>query len=313
MKGTTNAVLQPLEVDIELCGEPHKMEIDTGATKTIISETTYSELPENVKLVNSNAILSTYTGEKIPVIGKVTVPVKYGEQNHNLSALVVQGEGPNLLGRDWLHVIKLNWQTVFKVNEGNTKLAHVLETHNEVFKEGLGTLRGTEAKIYVDSNTQPRFVKARPVPYAMKEKIERELDRLVSEGILSPVEFSEWAAPIVPVLKPNGSIRICGDYKCTVNQVSKLDNYPIPKTEDLLATLGGGNKFTKLDMSQAYQQMTLDEQSKSYTTINTHKGLYQYNRLPFGISSAPGIFQRTMESLLQGIPHVIVANRRHPG
>ncbi|KAK3738200.1 hypothetical protein QZH41_012780, partial [Actinostola sp. cb2023] len=307
MKGTTNAVLQPLEVDIELCGEPHKMEIDTGATKTIISETTYSELPENVKLVNSNAILSTYTGEKIPVIGKVTVPVKYGEQNHNLSALVVQGEGPNLLGRDWLHVIKLNWQTVFKVNEGNTKLAHVLETHNEVFKEGLGTLRGTEAKIYVDSNTQPRFVKARPVPYAMKEKIERELDRLVSEGILSPVEFSEWAAPIVPVLKPNGSIRICGDYKCTVNQVSKLDNYPIPKTEDLLATLGGGNKFTKLDMSQAYQQMTLDEQSKSYTTtINTHKGLYQYNRLPFGISSAPGIFQRTMESLLQGIPHVIV-------
>ncbi|KAK3727746.1 hypothetical protein QZH41_005201 [Actinostola sp. cb2023] len=89
MKGTTNAA-QPLEVDIELCGEPHK--IDTGATKTIISETgAYSELRENVKLVNSNAILSTYTEEKIPVTGRVTVPVKYGEQNHNLSALVVQG------------------------------------------------------------------------------------------------------------------------------------------------------------------------------------------------------------------------------
>ena len=113
-------------------------------------------------------------------------------------------------------------------------------------------------------------------------------------------------APIVPVVKQDGSVRICGDYKCTVNQVSKLDNYPIPKTEDLLATLGGGNKFTKLDMSQAYQQLLLDEESKKFTTINTHKGLYQYNRLPLGVSSAPGIFQRTMENLLQGIPHVVV-------
>ena len=98
-------------------------------------------------------------------------------------------------------------------------------------------------------------------------------------------------------MKQDGSVRICGDYKCTVNQVSKLDNYQIPKTEDLLATLGGGNKVTKLDMSQAYQQLLLDEESKKYTTINTHKGLYQYNRLPFGVSSAPGIFQRTMENL----------------
>jgi len=120
------------------------------------------------------------------------------------------------------------------------------------------------------------------------------------------VEFTERAAPIVPVVKQDGSVRICGDYKCTVNQVSKLDNYPIPKTDDLLATLGGGNKFTKLDMSQAYQQLLLDEESKKFTTINTHKGLYQYNRLPFGVSSAPGIFQRTMENLLQGIPHVVV-------
>lgn len=94
----------------------------------------------------------------------------------------------------------------------------------------------------------------------------------------------------VPVAKPNGNVRICGDYKLTVNQVSKLDNYPIPKTEDLLATLGGGEKLTKLDMSQAYQQMTLDEESRKFTTINTHKGLFQYNRLPFGVSSAPGIF-----------------------
>ena len=169
----------------------------------------------------------------------------------------------------------------------------------------MGTLKGTTAKIYVDPEATPKFMKARPVPYALKAKVELELDRQ-RENIISPIEFSEWAAPIVPVVKQDGSVRICGDYKGTVNQVSKLDNYPIPKTEDLLATLGGGNKFTKLDMSQAYQQLELEESSKKFTTINTHKGLYQYNGLPFGVSSAPGIFQRTMENLLQGIPHVVV-------
>ena len=74
----------------------------------------------------------------------------------------------------------------------------------------------------------------------------------------------------------------------------------------MLATLGGGEKFTKLEMNQAYQELQLDDESKRYTTINTHKGLFQYNRLPYGISSAPGIFQRNMENPLQNIPYVIV-------
>lgn len=74
----------------------------------------------------------------------------------------------------------------------------------------------------------------------------------------------------------------------------------------MLATLGGEEKFTKLDMSQAYQQLQLEDESKQYTTINTHKGLFQYNPLPYGVSSAPGIFQRNMENLLQNITYVIV-------
>ena len=264
------------EVTVELCGEPHKLEIDTGATRTVLNEETYNKLRDKLELKNSKAILSTYTGEKIPVSGEVLIPVKYQNQLHNLSAMVVKSPGPNLLGRDWLQVIKLNWNSIFNIQEGNPQLQKILDAHKDVFGEGLGTLKGTEAKIYVDPSAPPKFMKARPVPYALKAKVEKELDRLQSEGIISPVVFTEWAAPIVPVVKQDGSVRICGDYKCTVNQVSKLDNYPIPKTEDLLATLGGGKKFTKLDMSQAYQQLLLDEESKKYTTINTHKGLYQY-------------------------------------
>ena len=84
------------------------------------------------------------------------------------------------------------------------------------------------------------------------------------------------------------------------------NNYPVLKTEDLLATLGGGNRFMKLDMSQSCLQLELEEGSKKFTTINRYKGLYQHNRLPFGVSSAPGIKQCTVENLLQDIPHVVV-------
>ena len=130
---------------------------------------------------------------------------------------------------------------------------------------------------------------------------------MVDQGILTPVQFADWVAPIIPVLKSDKqNVRICGDFKRTVNQVSKVYKYPIPKIEDLFTSLAGGKTFTTLDMSQAYQQLLLDEPSKKLVVINTPRGLFQYNRLLFGIASAPGIFQRVMDSLLQGIPGVVV-------
>ena len=85
----------------------------------------------------------------------------------------------------------------------------------------------------------------------------------------------------------------------------EVNQYPLPKPEDLFATLAGGKKFTKLDLSQAYQQLTLDNESRKYVTINTHKRLYQYTRLSFGVASAPAISQRLMDTILQNIPNVI--------
>ena len=84
-----------------------------------------------------------------------------------------------------------------------------------------------------------------------------------------------------------------------------MDQYPLPKLEELFATLDGGKKYTKLDMSQAYQQLVLDEESTKYVTINTNRRLYHYTRLPFGVASTPAIFQKIMDSVLQGIPNVI--------
>ena len=128
----------------------------------------------------------------------------------------------------------------------------------------------------------PKFFKPRPVPYAIRDEVSAQLDKLEAEGVLEKVSHSDWAAPIVVVPKQDGSYRLCGDYKVTINQALEVDQYSLPRPDDLLATLAGGQKFTKLDLRQAYQQLRLDDQSKPLTTINTHKGLYQYTRLPYG-------------------------------
>ena len=105
--------------------------------------------------------------------------------------------------------------------------------------------------------------------------------------------------------KKDGSLRLCGDYKMTLNQYADVDQYPLPNTEDLFATLAGGQVFSKTDLSNAYQQVELDEDSQKYLTINTQKGLYRYKRLPFGVSIAPAIFQRIVDQLLQGVKFTV--------
>ena len=138
----------------------------------------------------------------------------------------------------------------------------------------------------------------------MRPKVEAELDKLEKEGILSKVDHSEWATPIVPVVKRDNTVRICGDFKATLNPVLKVDQYPLPRIEDIFASLAGGQTFSKIDLTQAYLQMAVADDCRKYLTINTHRGLYRYNRLAFGVASAPAVWQRAIDQVLQGIPNV---------
>ena len=144
-------------------------------------------------------------------MGQAEIKVQYGEQELQLLLIVVAGKGPNLFGRDWLARIQLDWKKIHTI-QGST-LTSVLDRHAHVFQEGLGTLKGYEGQLHVNLETMPKFCRARTVPYAMRVKVEQELDHLVSEGILEPVQFADWTVPIVPVLKSDRqSVRICGDF-----------------------------------------------------------------------------------------------------
>ena len=120
--------------------------------------------------------------------------------------------------------------------------------------------------------------------------VSRELDRLEAAGILEKVECSDLAVAIVPVPKKDGTMRVCGDFNVTINPMLQVDQHPLPNPNELLSTRAGGKTFTKLDLTAAYQQMLLDDESDKLVTLNTHKGLCKCTRLPFGVASAQALF-----------------------
>lgn len=209
-------------------GVPTPMELDTGAAYSVMTQITYQRIAQLKRVCDlepSDLKLKSYSGER--VLGQLPVVVTYGEKQYKLCVLVVDGEGPDLLGRDWMAALKVTFSMgdVYTV-EQERSLQDILAKHSSLFTEELGCLKGMEVKLNIKPNATPKIFKARTVPLALKEKVEKELDKLQSMGIISPVQFSRWAAPTVPVLKQSGEVRICGDYKITVNQACTADSYP---------------------------------------------------------------------------------------
>ena len=295
----------PVTVDVEVEGSVVRMEVDTGSAVSLVNETTFHRLHPTPKLSRSKSVLRTYTGAKIPVIGEFIADIKYNDQTRWLPLVVVGGGGPNLLGRDWLGNLRLDWFNIFSVSE-RYAVTELKETYAEVFKPELGELKGIKVKLDIDKNVSPKFYKPRPLPFLLKSKVDEQLKREIDMGVLEPVGHAVWGAPIVPVLKSDGSVRICGNFKLTANRAIRVDKYPLPRIEDIFSSLAGGQVFTKLDLSQAYQQCVVDEDCRDVLTINTHLGPLRYRRLAYGVNSAVSLFQREMERLMSGMSGVCV-------
>lgn len=116
---------------------------------------------------------STNSGVQIPVYGEIHLPVVYEQEDMVLPLIVADGDGPPLLGRNWLKQLKsVNWHSIFVVSQSET-LSDVLDRHKNVFNTGLGTIEGFKADIQLQESAKPVFCKARSVPYALRQKVEK--------------------------------------------------------------------------------------------------------------------------------------------
>lgn len=298
-----------------------EMMIDTGAAVTLIPQVIFEDKFKNVKLHPTSMQLQAYSGHKINLLGEFKANVAHQGVNYQLPMIVTadqSGKRPVLLGRNWLEVLRLDWSTVHQVSmtpkEGNqvgpTQVDHKFEVDenslknkfNEVFYGPVGSIKSIETEIIIDEQAVPIFCKARSLPYAMHDLVNKEIDNLVKDNIIYPVSQSEWATPLVCILKPDGkSVRLCADFKVTLNKFIKNEHYPLPSTEDIFAKLAGGKVFSKIDLKSAYLQLNVGLKSQPLLTVNTHRGLFRFRKLPFGISSAPFAFQSAMDKVLQGL------------
>ncbi|CAG9126955.1 unnamed protein product [Plutella xylostella] len=300
---------RPVSLTVKVENIFFKMEVDTGSALSCISKQSYLNHFKHVVLKQCELTLSFYDGSKIKPVGYLEVDVSYNGLTKKLDLYVIEGGTTALLGRQWLSELNITIPKIqvnnVSIQDKNQYVNELYSRYGEVWNGELGCFTGGRARLHVREGAAPVFCRARPLPYALRARVDAELDRMLRDGVIEPVETSDWATPLVIANKADGSLRLCADYKVTLNRVLAIDKYPVPKIEDLFTNLNGTNIYSKIDLSQAYNQVLLDETSQ-FTVINTHRGLFKYNRLVYGLSSSPGIFQRIMSNLFSDIPNVII-------
>ena len=159
-------------------------------------------------------------------------------------------------------------------------------------------------KVKADANLY-RLYTPRNIPIPLQNKVREELDRMEALGVISKVtQLCQWCASMVIMPKSNGAIRICVDLK-PLNASVLREAHPIPKVDETLTLLSGATVFSKVDANSGFWQIPLADESQHYTTFISPFGHYQFKKLPFGISSAPEIFQRRMSPVLEGLDGVL--------
>lgn len=302
------------KIDVHINGQRCTMDWDPGSVYSIISTQLWKRI--GAPALTKGPKLHAYCNFKLKPKGLTDVEVELRGIVKILPVVVMKDAEPMLFGLQWSEMFGMIFpEPVYSIKhpttaKANTSLQQILHRHEHLFDNELGKVKNYQVNIHVKQNAEPKHLPARPVKFSMKKNIERELDRLVTEGIISPIDPNltpiEWATPTVNVLKKDGRVRICGDYRITINPALIAHSHPVPVFDQLRQRLANGDKYSKIDLKDAYLQFEIAPDSKKFLVINTHKGYFEYNRMPFGITTAPSIFQRFLEKLLDGLENVAV-------
>lgn len=280
-------------------GGVHKLFlIDSGSTCNVIDKNTWEELKQQGVQVfytqkRDNRVIQSYANnEPLVVIGEFGAEFRIGDRAINGEVIVIEGKGIPILGK--LTAEKLG---VLKVG------LHV----NALSNKKIGKIKGIQVSIPIDVSVAPIAQPYRRVPIPILEKVNTKLDELIEDDIIEQVDAvnADWISPLVIIPKENGDIRMCVDMR-RANEAIKPESFPIPTLEDLLSTVDGSTIFSKLDIRSAFHQVEIEASSRHITTFVTHRGLYAFKRLWFGLNCASEKFQRIMMHILSNCEGCIV-------
>ncbi|XP_046391594.1 uncharacterized protein K02A2.6-like [Ischnura elegans] len=299
-------------VTVTLNNKPQSFEVDSGARFSLISEPDFNKLGLSIPLQPTSISFRSYSDHVIKPKGKVTVSVTYNRKSMDADLFIVPAGHDALLGRMWIRGLGISLKEIDNHESGLrtvnvkvvTSLEDIFKKYEQIFEERIGCVPNVEVHLQLREGVTPIFNRERDVPFALRERVERELSTLEKQGVITPIVSSDWGSPLVVIPKPDGGVRLCVDYKCGVNSRLVASNYPIRRIDEVLHSLRGSKYFCKLDLYKAYLHLRVDEEGSKIQTISTHKGTFRMNRLSFGIKTAPAEFNRILGQLLNGLPKV---------
>ena len=296
------------KVNVKVCQQHwFKATIDTGATINVIDQKTFTKMVRpNIKKTSIKAF--AFDAESpVRFVGKFEATIETRKRIAVATFYVTKtATSGNLISASTaqdLGLISLHLHRISDTNDKN--LDNILNKHAKVF-QGLGKLKTDKVKLNIDTHQAPKAQPQRRIPYHIRQKVENAIEELEKQDIIERVPESQptpWVSPIVAVPKKDGGVRICVDMRCA-NEAIKRVRHPIPTVDDVSFELNGAQYFSKLDLSQAYHQLELEEESRYITTFSTHFGLYRYKRLNYGTNAAAEIFQYTLQAQLQALKGV---------
>ena len=180
------------------------------------------------------------------------------------------------------------------------KCANLILKYQDIFVSSADRLGRTNVTTHrIDTGAHaPIKQRMRPIPFAQHDLVNRELDKMLSLGVIEPSD-SPWSSPIVLARKKNGQIRFCIDFRA-VNSITRKDSYPLPNILQTFDTLKGAQYFSTLDLASGYWQIEMHPEDKAKTAFSTKRGLFQFTTMPFGLCNAPATFERLIETVLRG-------------
>ena len=309
---------------IVLNGTEIDMLWDSGASVSVMSESSWTKVGRPRLTPSNISLCGVFSAGMERPLGEMTIEANWSEKNRIINVIVVKDIRPDFIGgvdtmeKFGIRLVEIdnieaslvgrsyeNKQREMKALEmlGNRKdedLVKIIRKYNDIFMASTFDLGFTEIVQHeMDINGDPVMLQPRRQPMHLEHKLDELINNLLEAKVIRKCK-SAWNAPLVIIAKKDGSIRMCVDYR-GLNAITKKVSFPMPDTRFLLDCLADSKYFTSIDLGQAYYQVGMAEEIQDVTAFSTRQGQFCFNRLPFGLATAPATFQRMMHTMLEGI------------